>query len=83
MQDYVFHLLKGLVMALRIRKTGEILCAAIHPERIGDVYIPDWLSYKLTVELGYIVTTPEPEHSTHGKWWFRHDDSKPDNCEMR
>lgn len=72
--------IQGLVMSLRIRDTGEILCAALHNPEKGDVYLPDNISYKLTVEFGVIVTTPEPDHSTHGRWWWIDDPNKPKNC---
>lgn len=43
-------------MALRIRESGEIVCAAMHPEQPGDTYINDGHHYRLSVELGVIVT---------------------------
>ena len=60
-------------MALRIRKDGKILCAAIHPEKEGDTYIPDNISEVLTGCTGekpILITDPEPIHSTHGEWWW-------------
>lgn len=60
-------------MALRIRKDGRILCAAIHRPEDGDTYIPDNISEILsgcTGEIPLIVTDPEPKHSTHGEWWW-------------
>lgn len=60
-------------MALRIRKTGEILCAALHEEKGGDTYIPDDVSEILTGCTGkppLLITDPEPIHSTHGYWWW-------------
>lgn len=64
-------------MALHIRKDGTILCAAMHPAVASDRgYLDDGLHYKLSVELGAVVT--EPMHSTegrgghakHGEWWW-------------
>lgn len=65
-------------MALRIRKDGRILCAAMHDEEEGDFYIPDDISYKLTVELRAIVTEAMNSgyrggHAKHGEWWWAND----------
>lgn len=64
-------------MALRIRKNGDVLCAALHPEEDGDIYIHDGISAVLTgctsrlsLEEAVLVTDPEPIHSIHGKWWW-------------
>ena len=60
-------------MALRIRKNGQIVCAALHKEENGDTYIPDGLSEIMTGCTGkeaVLVTDPEPKHSTHGIWWW-------------
>lgn len=60
-------------MSLRLRPDGTILCAALHPEQIGDIYIPDCISEILTGCTGFtpiLITDPEPIHSTHGKWWI-------------
>jgi len=60
-------------MALRIRKNGDILCAALHKEEKGDTYIPDNISEILSGATGLnpvITTDPEPKHSTHGRWWW-------------
>lgn len=58
-------------MALRVRKDGRILCAAIHPEEPGDTYIPDDVHYYLTVERKLIVTEAMDRHQVHGQWWWR------------
>ena len=58
-------------MALRIRKDGKILCAALHPEKHGDTYIDDTLHYEMSVRHGVLVTEPEPEHSKRGEWWWK------------
>lgn len=42
-------------MAVRWRKDGSIVCAAISKARKTDVYISDPLHYKLSVELGVLV----------------------------
>ena len=57
-------------MAVRIRKDGRILCAAMHPEEPGDVYLDDAVHYRLSVEMKALVT--DDKHLTnHGEWWFR------------
>ena len=52
-------------MALRIRKDGRILCAAMHPEEEGDTYITDGLHYQMSVENKVIGTEPMEKHKTH------------------
>lgn len=58
-------------MALRVRKDGRILCAAIHKAEDGDVYIDDELHYRLTVIEKAIVTEPMEKHRLRGEWWWR------------
>jgi len=64
-------------MALRVRSSGRIVCAALHPAEPGDTYIPDSLSYALTVEHRLLVTEAMEEpaglggHAKHGEWWWR------------
>lgn len=60
-------------MAVRIRKDGRILCAAMHPEQDGDTYIDDGLHYHLSVEKKVLVTQPHEIHSTtgDGEWWWK------------
>lgn len=58
-------------MAVRIRHTGEILCAAMHPAMPGDTYIPDDLHYILSAERKLLVTTPMRLHQMDGRWWWR------------
>jgi len=57
-------------MALRIRKDGSILCAAMHPEEDGDTYINDELHYKMSVEYGVIVSENMEQHQNSGEWWW-------------
>lgn len=57
-------------MAVRIRKDGWVLCAAMHPEEDGDIYIHDGLHYYLSVECKVLVTEPHEKHSQHGQWWW-------------
>jgi len=67
-------------VALRVRKDGRILCAAMHNLVAGDIYIDDGEHYRLSVELGLFVTepmNPDPRnpgrggHKEHGEWWLR------------
>jgi hypothetical protein len=58
-------------MALRIRKDGRILCAAMHPEIPGDTYLDDGLHYSLSVDHRVLVTEPWDAHSKRGEWWWR------------
>lgn len=57
-------------MAVRIRKDGRILCAAMHPAKEGDVYINDSIHYYLSVEVKVLVTEPHERHKEHGEWWW-------------
>lgn len=66
-------------MALRIRSDGRILCAAKHPAEPGDTYLDDGLHYRLSVELGVVISEPmdaDPDnpgrggHAAHGEWWW-------------
>lgn len=64
-------------MAIRIRESGAILCAAMHPAEPGDTYLPDGLHERLSAELAALVTEPmhcnggRGGHATHGEWWWR------------
>lgn len=58
-------------MALRIRKNGTILCAAMHPELPDDVYIPDGLHYQMSVIVKVICTEPHEKHELRGEWWWK------------
>lgn len=66
-------------MAVRIRMDGTILCAACYPEEPGDTYIDDGLHYRLSVQLGVLVTEPMESdrgrggHRRHGQWWWRNE----------
>jgi hypothetical protein len=57
-------------MALRIRKDGRILCAAMHRAEPGDTYIHDGLHYQLSVEEKVLVTEPHEQHKLRGEWWW-------------
>lgn len=57
-------------MALRIRKDGRILCAAMHPIEEGDTYIDDGLHYEMSVINKVIGTEQIEKHVLHGQWWW-------------
>lgn len=57
-------------MALRVRKDGRILCAAMHPAADGDTYIDDGTHYYLSVEKKLLVTEPMEQHKNRGEWWW-------------
>jgi hypothetical protein len=57
-------------MAVRIRQSGEVVCAAMHPAEDGDTYIDDGLHYHLSVERKVLVTEPMDLHSKRGRWWW-------------
>jgi hypothetical protein len=57
-------------MALRIRKDGRILCAAIHPKEEGDTYIDDGLHYEMSVIHKVIGSEPADLHAKSGQWWW-------------
>lgn len=49
-------------MALRIRKDGRILCAAMHPPEENDTYIDDRSHYRLSVIHKVIGSEPWDYH---------------------
>jgi hypothetical protein len=57
-------------MALRIRKDGRILCAAMHGLEPGDTYIDDALHYMMSVEHRVIGSERMEEHKNTGQWWW-------------
>jgi hypothetical protein len=57
-------------MALRIRKDGRILCAAMHPEEDGDTYIDDGLHYEMSVIHKVIGSESMERHKDSGRWWW-------------
>lgn len=56
-------------MAIRWRKDGQLICAAMSEAEEGDTYIGDGLSYKLTVE--YKVIVADPDHKANGLWYWK------------
>lgn len=64
-------------MALRIRKNGKIMCAALNKKNDGDLYIDDALHYHLSVEVKVLVTTENDTHiSMGGEWWWKGQEPK-------
>lgn len=63
-------------MGARIRTDGRVFCAAMHAEKVGDLYLDDALLYDLSM-LGVLVTEPMDQvsgrggHAQHGEWWWR------------
>jgi hypothetical protein len=49
---------EGVLVAVRIRATGRIVCAATHGPKPDDTYIDDYLHYSLSVEKRVLVTEP-------------------------
>ena len=58
-------------MAIRWRKDGQLICAAMSEAEEGDTYIGDRLSYELTTELQVIVA--DPNHKENGLWYWTRD----------
>ena len=54
-------------MSLRIRKTGEILCAAHTNAEDGDTYLNDDIHYYLSVLTGAIIAS---ENHKEDNLWF-------------
>ncbi|KKK95965.1 hypothetical protein LCGC14_2667550 [marine sediment metagenome] len=61
-------------MAIRWRKTGELLCAAMTDEEKDDTYIDDRLHYQLSVILRCIVADVKHENNGRWYWWLHNDD---------
>ncbi len=58
-------------MAIRWRKDGRLVCAAMSEAEEGDTYIGDRLAYRLGVELKVIVA--DPNHKANGMWYWTQD----------
>lgn len=68
-------------MSLRIRKTGEILCAAFTEPEPGDTYIDDRTHYFMSVMTGAIVAS-ENHFEDHLWFWNIKDDCKEHYAEI-
>jgi len=53
-------------MAVRWRKDGSLVCAAMSDPETGDRYIDDGLHYQLSVVTKAIVA--DPRHKENGLW---------------
>jgi len=53
-------------MAIRWRKNGVLICAAMSEAEPGDTYINDGLHYQLSVVTRAIVA--DPQHKENGLW---------------
>ena len=66
-------------MAVRLRKDGRVVCAAMHPEEPGDVYLHDGIHGHLArARILATEAAPGPRpaaggHAAHGEWWWRTD----------
>lgn len=58
-------------MAIRWRKDGRLICAAMSGPEEGDTYIDDRLHYQLSAITGSIVA--DVDHKTNGLWCWRID----------
>ena len=59
-------------MALRIRKDGKVLCAALNGPEDGDTYLHDGIHYNLSVVEKVLVTTENEHHMKNGgQWWWK------------
>lgn len=59
-------------MAIRWRKDGRLLCAAMTEPKEGDAYIDDRLHYQLSVVSRAIIADIDHEHT--GLWYWMHQD---------
>ena len=65
-------------MAVRIRKDGSIVCAALSDALDGDCYLDDNTHYELSVKQKVLVTTESDHHTKNGGvWWWRN--QEPEN----
>ena len=57
-------------MAIRWRKSGQLICAAMSNEEEGDTYINDHMHYQLSVISKAIIA--DVHHETNGLWYWIH-----------
>lgn len=58
-------------MAIRWRKDGRLICAAMSEPEEGDTYIDDRLHYQLSVITQSIVA--DADHKKNGLWYWTRD----------
>lgn len=70
-------------MAVRIRNTGEIVCAAYNEAKEGDIYIDDNLHYYLSVEQKVLITVfgIENHKRNGGLWWWKGKEPENENID--
>lgn len=56
-------------MALRIRKNGDIVCAAMTEPNEGDTYINDSLHYEMSV-INKVIVAPI-DHNKTALWFWK------------
>tara|TARA_R110002073_G_scaffold120438_1_gene262384 strand:- start:629 stop:835 length:207 start_codon:yes stop_codon:yes gene_type:complete len=59
-------------MAMRWRKDGRLLCAAMTKPEEGDTYIGDGVHYQLSVISRAILA--DVDHETNALWYWVHDE---------
>ena len=59
-------------MAMRWRKDGRLLCAAMTEPEEGDTYIGDGVHYQLSVISRAILA--DVDHETNALWYWVHDE---------
>ena len=70
-------------MALRVRKDGRLVCAAMFPEEPGDTYLDDCIHEMLAGSTGrkpVIGSEPMDKHRERGEWWWL--GNVPDGVEL-
>jgi endoglucanase Acf2 len=60
-------------MAIRWRKNGDMVCAAMSDSEEGDTYIDDRLHYQLSVISRAIIA--DVDHEKNGLWYWVHDEN--------
>ena len=65
-------------MAVRLRKDCRVVCAAMHPEEPGDVYLHDGIHghlarARILVTEAMLDPAGRGGHAAHGEWWWRTD----------
>ena len=61
-------------MAIRWRKNGDLMCAAVSEPEEGDTYIDDRLHHQLHTITRAILA--DVNHEENGLWHWVHDDAK-------
>ena len=59
-----------MIVAMRWRKDGRLLCAAMTEPEEGDTYIDDTLHYQLSMISRAVMA--DVDHETNGLWHWVH-----------